>query len=91
MVIQVLGERGQPWRISLILRLPQLMGKRSACLESLMVRYSLIISCLGERSKIMDIKQCIMDTVTKCHHGDKRRLKLLYRSSVSTGYQHPRD
>lgn len=45
---QVLGERGQLWRISMTLKLPMLMGKLSACLESLMVRFSLIISCLGE-------------------------------------------
>lgn len=39
MDIQVLGERELAWRISLILKLPRLMEKRSACLGYLMVSF----------------------------------------------------
>lgn len=42
-------------------RHPRLMGKQSACLEYLMVRFSLIISCHREIHKFMGIS-CVIHT-----------------------------
>lgn len=70
MDIQVSGGKEQPWKISMILKLPRLTGRQSACLESLMVRFSLIISCLVKGYEIKDITY-ILEHIVKTlrrHH-----------------------